>query len=124
MQAKIRRLSPCPSSPNCVSSLAADRKHAIEPLRYTGPRASARQRLMNILGKLKRARVILADPDYIRVECRSMMFNFVDDVEFLFADNENVIHVKSASRVGYYDLGVNRKRVEQIRAAFEARRSL
>ena len=118
------KLSPCPSSPNCVSSLATDRKHAIEPLRYTGSRAKARQRLMKILGKLKRTRVIVADSEYIRVEFRSVMFNFVDDVEFLFGDDKNVIHVKSASRVGYYDFGANRKRVEQIRSIFDGRRGL
>ena len=78
---------------------------------------------MKILGELKQARVILADSDYIRVEFRSVMFKFVDDVEFLFDDDQNVIHVKSASRVGYYDFGANRKRVEHIRSIFEARRS-
>ena len=118
------KLTPCPSSPNCVSSLAGDRKHAIEPLHYAGSRAEARQRLMKILGELKQARVILKDSDYIRVEFRSVMFKFVDDVEFLFDDDQNVIHVKSASRAGYYDFGANRKRVEQIRSVFEARRRL
>lgn len=113
------KLTPCPTSPNCVSSLSEDRKHFIEPLRYKGPPEEARQRLRGILEKSNRARVTLTEADYIRAEFRSRIFRFVDDVEFLFADQENTIHVKSASRIGYSDLGVNRKRVEKIRAAFE-----
>ncbi|CAB1059228.1 hypothetical protein D1BOALGB6SA_3986 [Olavius sp. associated proteobacterium Delta 1] len=49
----------------------------------------------------------------------SLIFQFVDDVELLFSDEKNLIHVKSASRIGYSDLGANRKRVERIRLAFE-----
>jgi len=116
-------LTPCPSSPNCVSSLSEDRKHFIEPLRYTGSLEEARQRLCEILEKTNCARVTLSEADYIRAEFRSRIFRFVDDMEFLFADQENTIHVKSASRIGYSDLGVNRKRVERIRTAFEGRRS-
>ena len=65
----------------------------------------------------------MTEPDYIRAEFRSRIFQFVDDVEFLFENQGNVIHVKSASRTGYSDFGVNRKRVEKIRAAFEGPRS-
>jgi len=117
------RLSPCPSSPNCVSSLARDRKHAIEPLRYSGSRDEARQRLIGILDKLARVNVALAETDYIHAEFRSLIFRFVDDVEFLLPEKGNIIHVKSASRVGYSDLGANRKRVERIRSVFESRRN-
>ena len=113
------RLTPCPSSPNCVSSLSEDRKHAIEPLQYTGSRDEARHRLIGILDKQAAARVIINETDYIHAEFRSKIFRLVDDVEFLFSDEEKIIHVKSASRVGYSDLGANRKRVEWIRRAFE-----
>jgi len=115
------KLSPCPSSPNCVSSLAEDRKHAIEPLRYSGSRDEARKRLTGILKKLARVNVTVAETDYIRAEFHSLIFRFVDDVEFLLPERGNIIHVKSASRVGYSDLGANRKRVEQIRSVFEGR---
>jgi uncharacterized protein (DUF1499 family) len=121
MQNSGNKLSPCPSSPNCVSSLSEDRKHSIEPLRFDGARDAARQKLLGILGKLKRARVTRSETDYIHAEFRSLIFQFVDDVEFLFAEDGNIIHVKSASRVGYSDLGANRRRVERIRAAFESR---
>ncbi len=119
MQDSGNKLSPCPPAPNCVSSLSEDRKHSIEPLRYIGSRDEARQRLIGILDKLKRVRVTLAETDYIHAEFRSLIFQFVDDVEFLFPDEGNIIHLKSASRIGYSDLGANRKRVERIRLAFE-----
>ena len=113
------KLTPCPSSPNCVSSLSDDRKHAIEPLQYTGSRDEARNRLVDILDKQAAARVTINEADYIHAEFRSQIFRFVDDVEFLFSDEEKIIHVKSASRIGYSDLGANRKRVEWIRRVFE-----
>ena len=56
--------------------------------------------------------------DYIHAEFRSLVFQFVDDVEFYFPPEKSIIHVKSASRSGYYDFGVNRRRVERVRAAF------
>ena len=113
------RLTPCPSSPNCVSSLSEDRRHAIEPLQFTGSREEAVKRLIGILEKQATARVTLTETDYIHAEFRSQIFRFVDDVEFLFSDEEKIIHVKSASRTGYSDLGANRKRVERLRRAFE-----
>ena len=113
------RLTPCPSSPNCVSSLSEDRRHAIEPLQYTGSRDEARERLVGILDKQAAARVTINETDYIHAEFHSQIFRFVDDVEFLFSDEEKIIHVKSASRIGYSDLGANRKRVEWIRRVFE-----
>jgi uncharacterized protein (DUF1499 family) len=116
-----KKLSPCPSTPNCVSSLSKDRKHSIDPLKFTGSRDEARKKLLSILQNLKRGRIIHSDNDYIHTEFRSLIFQFVDDVEFLFSEEGSVIHVKSASRTGYSDLGVNRKRVEMIRKAFETR---
>jgi uncharacterized protein (DUF1499 family) len=113
------RLSPCPDSPNCVSSQSTDSARFIEPLRYTGNLADARQKLIDLLEKSKRARVIRVETDYIHAEFRSLIFNFVDDVEFYFSSEDRIIHVRSASRTGYYDFGVNRKRVERLRATFE-----
>jgi len=121
MQDSGHKLSPCPSSPNCVSSLAEDHKHFIEPLRYSGSRDEARQCLSGILDKLARVKVTLAETDYIHAEFRSLIFRFVDDVEFSLPEEGNIIHIKSASRIGYSDLGANRKRVEQIRSVFESR---
>jgi uncharacterized protein (DUF1499 family) len=113
------RLSPCPDSPNCVSSQSTDSARFTEPLRYTGNLADARQRLIALLENSKRARLIRVEANYIHAEFRSLIFKFVDDVEFYFSSEDRVIHVRSASRTGYYDFGVNRKRVERLRATFE-----
>jgi uncharacterized protein (DUF1499 family) len=113
------RLSPCPDSPNCVSSLSTDSAHFIEPLRYAGNLAYARQKLIELLENSKRTRLIRVETDYIHAEFRSLIFNFVDDVEFYFSSEDRIIHVRSASRMGYYDFGVNRRRVERLRGTFE-----
>ena len=113
------RISPCPNSPNCVSSRSSDSAHYIEPLRYTGNLADARQKLINLLQTSKRFRLISVETDYIHAEFRSLIFNFVDDVEFYFSSDARTIDVRSASRTGYYDFGVNRRRVERLRAKFE-----
>ena len=117
--AKHPKFSPCPDSPNCVSSRSADESHFIEPLHYAGRRADAQQRLINILENTKRVRLVKVEMDYIHAEFRSFIFRFVDDVEFYFPSEKTIIHVKSSSRSGYYDFGANRRRVEQIRTAFE-----
>ena len=114
------RLSTCPDSPNCVSSQSSDNRHAIEPLRYEGSAESALQQLIRTVQGMKRARVVTVEGRYIHVEFTSFLFRFVDDVEFLLDDGAKTIHVRSASRIGHSDLGVNRKRVEAIRSRFNA----
>jgi apolipoprotein D and lipocalin family protein len=114
----IKMITSCPSTPNCVSSIDRDRKHFIQPLRFAGSVKDAQSRLLNILSELKRARIVTIENDFIEAEFTSFVFRFVDDVEFYFDDRHKVIHVKSASRVGYSDLGVNRRRVEKIRKLF------
>ena len=114
--------TPCPSTPNCVSSIDKDPQHFIAPLRYEGPAADAWQRLLEVLSTLKRTRVVTSKGDYIHAESVSAVMRFVDDLEFFIGTNENVIHVKSASRTGYSDLGVNRRRVEKIRNRFNERK--
>ena len=115
---KPNSILPCPDSPNCVSSLSTDKAHSIEPLHYAGSLADARQKLIDILQNTKRVRLIKIEADYIHAEFQSLVFRFVDDVEFYFSSEKSIIHVKSASRSGYYDFGVNRRRVERLRAAF------
>ena len=117
--AEPSNLSPCPDSPNCVSSQNTDSAHFIEPLRYTGDIADAKQKLIDLLENSKRVRLISVETDYIHAEFRSLIFKFVDDVEFYFSSEGGIIHVRSASRTGYYDFGVNRRRVERLRATFE-----
>lgn len=114
-----KALRPCPKSPNCVSSMAEDEKHHIAPLTYEGSAAEARARLIAILESAKRVEIISSTENYIHAEFTSLIFRFVDDVEFYFGDGQPIIHLRSASRVGYSDLGANRKRIEAIRGQFE-----
>jgi uncharacterized protein (DUF1499 family) len=108
-------LKACPKKPNCVSSMAEDADHAVAPLTYTGSRAEAMERLKRVLALQKRTTIVAEAEDYLHAEATSLIFRFVDDIEFSFPADEKIIHVRSASRVGYSDLGVNRKRVEEIR---------
>ena len=115
----MKTITPCPKTPNCVSSVDTDPKHFIQPLQFVGKATDARERLLNVLYSLKRVRVVASGEDFIRAEFVSAIFRFVDDVEFYLDDRNKIIHVKSASRVGYSDLGVNRRRVENIRKRFD-----
>lgn len=110
-------LAPCPDSPNCVRSGAPDRRHAIDPFPVHGEPAAAMQRLHEIVSAMPRTEVLQAKPDYLYAECATCLLGFVDDLEFLY--DGRVIQVRSASRLGYSDLGVNRKRVERIRRVYE-----
>jgi len=109
------KLAPCPSSPNCVSSQSPDDAHRIAPLTYSGRAADAMKKLTAIIQTFPRTSVITVSDSYLHAEFTSGLFRFVDDVEFLVDNTAKVIHVRSASRMGYSDLGVNRKRIEQIR---------
>ena len=115
-------LKQCPQTPNCVNSQAKDKKHFIEPILVTATPLEAKNYILKILNEFKQSKIVVVEDNYIRAEFVSKIFRFVDDVEFYFPDNnsgELIIHVRSASRIGYSDLGVNRKRIEQIRLKLE-----
>jgi uncharacterized protein (DUF1499 family) len=78
----------------------------------------ARDRLAAVVNAMPRAKVITVKEDYVHAEFRSRLFGFVDDVEFFFDEDHKTIHLRSASRAGYYDFGMNRRRIERIRAQF------
>jgi uncharacterized protein (DUF1499 family) len=118
---KDGRLAPCPNKPNCVCTQATDDAHRIEPLTYDCTAEEAMGRLRAALAALPRTRVVTVTADYLHAECTSLVFRFVDDVEFLIDRERKVIHFRSASRVGHSDLGVNRRRMEALRQAFAAR---
>ena len=109
-------LAACPGSPNCVSSLATDDRHSIAPLAFNGDPDGAFARLKQIIVKRSDAAIIAESPVYLRAELRTTFF--VDDAEFLLDREKRVIHVRSASRLGYSDLGKNRSRIEKIRTLF------
>jgi uncharacterized protein (DUF1499 family) len=115
---KEGKLAACPKSPNCVSTQSSDEEHRIDAISYTSSLEEARDRVEKIVRGMPRTRVVSLEKDYMHVECTSRIFRFVDDVEFWFDEPNKVIHFRSASRVGYSDLGVNRKRMEEIRARF------
>jgi uncharacterized protein (DUF1499 family) len=113
------KLLNCPPTPNCVVSGDADKDHYIEPLSYKGDHTKAFDSFVKILSVVPDTKIVEQKEDYIRTESRSKIMGFVDDAEFYFPSDENVIYWRSASRLGQSDLGVNRRRLEQIRLAFE-----
>ena len=115
---KAGELAPCPSSPNCVISQGdADAEHAIAPLAYSGDPAAAMARLVAVVKAMPRTAVVESTDSYLYTEFTSQWMGYVDDVEFYLDPDASAIQVRSASRLGQSDLGVNRKRVEAIRQA-------
>ncbi|MEO8202508.1 MAG: DUF1499 domain-containing protein [Betaproteobacteria bacterium] len=116
------RLAPSKRSPNCVSSQAdpADAEHFIAPIKFAGSAVDAIAALRKIVEAGGNTLVVKHDASYLYVEFKSKLLGFVDDVEFYASEKERVIHVRSASRLGRRDFGVNRERIESIRQRFAA----
>jgi len=108
-------VAPCPKTPNCVSSKDPMDEQYVQPLHYTGNIDAAYIKLVTLISSHQRARIVAKEANYLRAEFRSAILRFVDDVEFLFSADQSVIDVRSASCVGYYDFGMNRRRIEDIR---------
>lgn len=115
------KLAACPNSPNCVSSQSptSDETHFIQPLKYSSTKEKALSDLKNVIESEDRTKIINESSDYLYAEFKSALMGFVDDVEFYLDSSSNTIHVRSASRLGQSDLGVNRKRIETIRTKFD-----
>ena len=116
---KNQLLSPCPGTPNCVSSQEKNSQHRIQPITFEGSLELAKERLHRVINSMRGTRIITQDVLYWHVEFTTQLLRFIDDVEFYFDGSQSLIHVRSASRQGYWDLGVNRRRVETIRSRFE-----
>ena len=116
---KNNLLVACPRSPNCVLSQASDAKHKIKPIYYSTSVEMAKERLNQVILSNSDARIITQNEVYWHVKFTTRWLRFIDDVEFYFPESEALIHLRSASRSGYWDLGANRKRVEEIRSRFE-----
>jgi len=110
------RLTECPGSPNCVSSQAEDEAHRIAPLVFQDTPEMAFARLKQLLDGRRDTTIIEERPGYLRVEFHTLLF--VDDGEFWLDVERRLIQVRSASRLGYSDLGKNRRRLEEIRQSF------
>jgi len=110
-------LPPCPHSPNCVSSQAADSDHFIAPFKIKGRPEDAFAALKKALSEQSRTVITEATGTTLHAEATSLIFRFVDDVHAILGAEAGVIDIRSASRIGYSDLGVNRRRIEALRAA-------
>ena len=99
--------------PNCVSSFDTKAPHSIKPIK------ADLEKIEKTLASLNNANIVNRSNNYMRAEFKSRLMGYIDDVEFLYDEIENISHVRSASRVGYSDLGTNRRRVEKIRSLVE-----
>ena len=115
------KLAACPSSPNCVSSQSpsSDATHFIQPLSYSSTPEKALADLKAVIESEPRTKIINESSDYLYAEFKTALMGYVDDVEFYIDSSSNTIHVRSASRLGQSDLGLNRKRIETIRTKFD-----
>ena len=120
---KDGRLAPPKSTPNCVSSQAdaADAEHYIAPIPFKGDVPAAMAAVRKAVEGMTDAAVIRQDGGYLYAEYRTKLMRFVDDVEFFYDDKAGLIQVRSASRLGRRDMGVNRARIEAVRARIEGK---
>jgi uncharacterized protein (DUF1499 family) len=109
----------CPKSPKCVSTQSTDEKHKMKPIEYEGTLEDARSKIIGIINSLKRSKIITETNNYIHSEFRTKFWHFIDDVEFYFNDTDKIIHFRSSARFGYYDWGVNKKRMQYITDSFK-----
>ena len=121
---KDGKLARAKSTPNCVSSQAdaADAEHYVAPIAFKGGAAEAMTAARKTVEALQGASVIRQEGNYLYAEFRSKLMGFVDDVEIVFDEKAGLFHVRSASRLGRRDFGVNRARVEAIRKRIETAR--
>jgi uncharacterized protein (DUF1499 family) len=113
------KLAACKSSPNCISSQAeaTDTMHYAEPIAVPDAVTNPKQRILDILTATPGAVIIEDKGNYVRAEFTTKIMRYIDDVEFVVDTSKRIIDFRSASRVGYSDMGLNRKRIEQIRAS-------
>jgi uncharacterized protein (DUF1499 family) len=116
--ARDGQLAPCPEKPNCVSSRSADDAHRVAPFPLRGGALASIALLARVVAAQPGATIVVQRDDYLYATFASKLMGFVDDVEFVVDVRRGVIDVRSASRLGHSDLGVNRKRVEALRAAY------
>lgn len=113
----VQALPGCPASPNCVCSVDADAGHQVEPIRFTGDGTAVLAALDAVITELG-GRQARATNGYRHYTFHSRWMGYVDDLELLLDEANQRVEIRSASRSGYGDFGVNRRRVEAIRAAF------
>ena len=115
----IGQFAVCPETPNCVSTKNINTKNYISPIYYKGSLDSAKRFLLLAIKPIKSVSIKKELEQFIHIEVTSKIFGFIDDVEF-YLNEPGIIHFRSASRIGYSDLGVNRERMETIRKTFQS----
>jgi len=112
-------LSPCPSSPNCVSTKEERRRKRMKPIPFTQDLIFSKTKLKNIIENNSRAKLVKENENYLHYEFKTKIGKFIDDVEFLFDEKTKQIHFRSASRKGWSDMGKNKRRMKKICRAFK-----
>ena len=107
-----------PMTPNAVSSQTDKQSAYVEPLPFVGSEGESIKHLLEVLDEMQSIEVMTHEPRYIHAVATTKLMKFKDDLEFAIREGEDVIHVRSGSRIGYSDGGVNRKRYEKIRARY------
>lgn len=118
------RLAPCPDKPNCVSTQSTDPAKRMPALGFEGDVETVRAAILDLLARAPGARVVKAEGDYIHAEFTTLVFRFVDDVEFQIDPMAKRVDFRSASRVGHSDLGTNRRRMRKLSRRLEKRAGL
>ena len=116
------RLRPCSARPNCVCSEDKDLPSYVNPLAFSGSAESSWERARRIIREMG-GKIVREEDCYLWATFRTRVFRFIDDMELRLDEENDVIHVRSSSRVGYSDMGANRRRVEQLRLRLGKRRS-
>jgi uncharacterized protein (DUF1499 family) len=114
-------LSSCPESPNCVSTEALDNRHKIDKFHLKGDFSKSWLEIQRVVAALPRSIVVEADGTYLHATFKSRVFRFIDDLELFLNPSNGIISIRSAARTGYWDFGVNRRRVEQLRHKLQNR---
>jgi uncharacterized protein (DUF1499 family) len=110
-----KKLPPCLDTPNCVSSQATDKPHYILPFKISGDPKFAWAELRKAIMAHDRMIITHETEDTLHAEAKSLVLHFVDDIDAILDAEAGLIHVRSASRRGHSDFGVNRKRIEKFR---------
>jgi uncharacterized protein (DUF1499 family) len=111
------RFSACPKSPNCVSTMSADEEHLMQPISFKGSVDAAMERVKALVAA-NGWKIVSEERDYLHSVATTTLLRFIDDVEFYFDTEAQLLHFRSASRLGYSDLGENRRRMQKFRKQF------
>lgn len=117
---KDGRLADCPQSPNCVSTQTNQTDKKMNPLRFSKDLETTKRLVKEVLNQMERTTIESESENYLHSIVRTKWIKFKDDVEFYFDEEARTVHFRSASRVGYSDFGVNKKRMKEFTEHYES----